>query len=198
MTTNDPTPNVLDEDGIHNEVKVEETKPVEDVKVESKDEVVEVKKDEPIIYDLKLSEESSLDPSVVTEIKEFAEKNKISKEAAQEILTSREKTLENYLAKVESETEKQIVTWGEEVLNDPVMGGQNFETTKTYALNVLNKYGDDSLREILRESGYGNNPHVVRFLYKLGKSMASDSLVMPKTTGSQEKPIEDYFYGTSS
>lgn len=155
----------------------------------------EAESSEEIEYKLELNKESFLDNSHVESVTAFAKENNLSNEKAQEILSKQEETILNY---VESEVKKQdaeIAGWRDSVIKDTDMGGDNLTKTVESARRVVDKFGSEDFTTLLRDTGYGDHPEVVRFLSKLGSVMSDDSLILTNETGTKNVPIEDLFYG---
>lgn len=150
-------------------------------------------------YTLELGEDSSLDKTSLAEIQTFAKANGLSKEAAQELLSREESIINSFQLDETEQRETLVDSWADEVEADPLLGGNNMETTTINARAAVKRFGgeDGELGSLLRESGMGNNPTVVRFLNEIGKAMKSDSAVKgDKNFGDtkSEKPIHDLFY----
>ncbi len=150
-----------------------------------------------VVYDLKLEKDSFLGEAEVKEVQDFAKENSLSPEAAQSILASRDKAVANYVNAQNEASETQINDWGEQVKSDTTMGGDNFNTTVANSKRVLDKFASEGFVNILRETGYGNNPDVVKFLSKVGASMDDDSLIMTGQHGEPKKSTADLFYNNN-
>lgn len=57
----------------------------------------------------------------------------------------------------------------------------NFELTK----RAMDKFGSPELKQYLNESGLGNDPHMIKFFYNIGKAMAEDTFMGGGRTGSE-------------
>ena len=146
-------------------------------------------------YELSLPEDSLLDSSVVDEISAYAKEKGLSNEDAQGLLDREIANVDKYVAEVE----KEQAAWVDEVKNDPELGGDNFEKTAELATRVVDRFGDEKLKELLTDSRYGDHPTIVRFLSKIGASMTDDTFVMAKgqAGGSEKSPMEK-LYGNST
>ncbi len=74
----------------------------------------------------------------------------------------------------------QVKTWGEQAMNDPEFGGDNFVASSENAKRAIDKFGGESLKQILNETGYGNHPEIFKAFAKIGKAMSDDSFVKAK------------------
>lgn len=125
----------------------------------------------PIEYtDFKVPDGMTLDADQMAAFKEIAGKQNLPQEAAQQLV-------DMHVAEMKKAQEAPYRAWNElqtkwrdEVKNDPVIGGANLEknlaATKTGLQSVL---GNDAPKffEALNITGAGNNPDLVRGLYKL-------------------------------
>lgn len=149
---------------------------------------------EEIEYKLELDKESYLDNSHVESVTAFAKENNLSNEKAQAILSKQEETISNYIEAAVAKEDAEIAEWRDSVVKDPVMGGDNLNKTVESARRVVDKFGSEAFTDILRDTGYGDHPEVVRFLSRLGSVMSEDSLIMAGDIGTKDVSVEDLFY----
>lgn len=71
-----------------------------------------------------------------------------------------------------------VKEWEGEIMADPVIGGDNFPTTRKNVNAACSIEGGKEFREILSSTGLISNPAVVRYLNKLGTMVNSDGLVI--------------------
>lgn len=147
-------------------------------------------KKEKIEYDLKLSEDSYLDESIAEDIKSFAEKHGLSNEAANEMLKSQESIANNFASQLKEKHEEQVDNWFKESQRDPEIGGEKLKETAELSKRALDAFGSKDLANALRETGYGNNPEVVKFLSRIGKLVSNDTLVNSGAEGRQTSRAE--------
>jgi len=176
-----------EEDSSDSEKTEEETKEEESGNTEDDESKEEVE------YDLALSEESLLEEKAVEGIKTFAKENGLSNEVAQNILTKQEEAVSKWSEAQNEAYEIQLGQWRDEVINDKVIGGDNLTATSENAKRATERFGSEEFANILRETGYGDHPEVVKFLSAIGGAMGEDSFIRGGTTNT-EKPIEDLFY----
>ncbi|CAJ0778807.1 MULTISPECIES: hypothetical protein [Ralstonia] len=126
--------------------------------------------DKPIKYEaFTLPEGVTIDEEKLGAFKELAAANKIPQDVAQQLV-------DIYAADIKQLTEAPYRAWSElqtkwqeEIKNDPVIGGadldKNLAATKAGLKNLL---GEDSAKffEALNITGAGNNPDIVRALFK--------------------------------
>jgi len=154
-------------------------------------------KDVPKEYDLKEPKDSLLTTSHIEEVKKYARKNEMSNEQAQELLNRDAHTVESFLELQVKDHEVRIDNWQKDIEADPDWGGDNFKQTVIYAKDALDQFGTSDLKDLLKNSGYGNHPEVMKVFAKIGKEIKSDNFIH-KGEGpghKQEKSMEDIFYG---
>lgn len=78
--------------------------------------------------------------------------------------------------------QQQNEAWVGDLKKDPQFGGANFEANVEIANKALSAYGSPELTTMLRESGLGSHPEVVRFFHKVGKELQEGSLHRASTT----------------
>ncbi len=90
---------------------------------------------------------------------------------------------------------KLMDAWKNEILKDKDMGGASFNSTVSYAKAGLAKFDpENQLFNLLEQTGYGNNPHVIRFLAAIGRSHAEDKVVLGSPSKT-ESPRHERLYG---
>ena len=67
--------------------------------------------------------------------------------------------------------------WANQSKSDQEFGGESLDTNLEIAKQALNAFGTDALKSLLSESGLGNHPEIIRFMYRAGKAISEDSYV---------------------
>lgn len=176
--------------------------PVEEVKEEgAKDPGAEQSKEgeevKEVEYKLELPKETYLDQAAMDNVVAFAKEQKLSNEQAQSILNREHEAISKYQVSQQEAYDAQLNAWRSEVVNDKVMGGDNLKRTSENARRVVERFGNPEFITILNDTGYGDNPEVVRFLSKIGAIMSEDSLIMPGSKAESAKSTEELFYGSN-
>ncbi len=137
------------------------------------EEKVDVK---PIEYtDFKLPDGMNVDAAKLTEFKTLAAELGLPQEGAQ-------KMLDIYTNQIKAVADGPMnawrdlqTTWRNEVINDPVIGGQNLDRNLAATKSGLNALlGDQAGKffDALNVTGAGNNPDIVRALFTVAKAHA--------------------------
>ena len=117
---------------------------------------------------------NELDPEVLTAFGEVAKELDLPQEAAQKVL---DKVAPVMQARQAQEVEKARTEWAERSQSDEEFGGENLNANLEVAKSALNAFGTDPFKQLLQESGLGNHPEVIRFMYRAGKAISEDSYV---------------------
>ena len=145
--------------------------------VESETSDQEAPKGAPETYEFntKITDESAeLDPEVVTAFGEVAKELDLPQDAAQKVLDKVAPVIQAKQAKV---LEQVKVDWANDSQADKEFGGENLAENLNVAKQALDAFGSDSLKSLLHETGFGNHPEIIRFMYKAGKAISEDSYV---------------------
>ena len=145
--------------------------------VESETSDQEAPKGAPETYEFntKITDESAeLDPEVVTAFGEVAKELDLPQDAAQKVLDKVAPVIQAKQAKV---LEQVKVDWANDSQADKEFGGENLAENLEIAKKSLDAFGSDSLKSLLHETGFGNHPEIIRFMYKAGKAISEDSYV---------------------
>jgi hypothetical protein len=70
---------------------------------------------------------------------------------------------------------------------DKEFGGDKLNENMAVAKKALDSFGTPELRTLLQQSGLGNNPEVIRFMYRAGKAISEDTFVSNSNGASSGK-----------
>ena len=115
-----------------------------------------------------------LDPEVVTAFGEVAKDLNLPQDAAQKVL---DKVAPVIQAKQAKAMEQAKVDWANDSQADKEFGGENLAANLDVAKQSLEAFGSDALKSLLAETGFGNHPEIIRFMYRAGKAISEDSYV---------------------
>ena len=90
--------------------------------------------------------------------------------------------------------QEQVNQWRKQATEDPQIGGANLPTTVARAQLALDRFDEGKrIGQLLEQTGYGNNPDVLRFFNRLADSLMEDGLVQGQTGGTMP-PLEERMY----
>lgn len=129
-------------------------------------------------YEFKAPEGQQFDSEVVTTFSEVAKELNLSQEAAQKVLdTMSPKMQERQMAMIEAVRTQ----WTEASKSDKEFGGEKITENLSVAKKALDSFGTAELRSLLNESGLGNHPEIIRFMYRAGRAISEDRYVGSST-----------------
>lgn len=145
--------------------------------------------------DFTVPEGMTLDTEAIGELKVLAKEKNLGQEDTQKFVDLGAKIVQ----KVESQYKDQIANvqagWLEATKTDKEFGGDNLQENVAVAKKALDAFGTPELSKLLTESGLGNNPEIIRVLYRVGKAVSEDRLVPgDKKPGGAGKTAADTFY----
>lgn len=118
-----------------------------------------------------------LDAEIVDEFKAFAKEENLTQEKAQKFADLgakiAQKTHDNYVKHIEATQ----VQWANDSRADKEFGGDKLDANMAVAKKALDTFGSPELSEMLRTSGLGNHPEIVRAFYRVGNAISEDKLV---------------------
>ena len=117
---------------------------------------------------------NELDPDVLTAFGDVAKELDLPQEAAQKVLDKVAPVMQAKQAKVIEQTK---VEWADQSKSDKEFGGESLSENLDVAKASLDTFGTDALKSLLTETGLGNHPEVIRFMYRAGKAISEDSYV---------------------
>lgn len=117
---------------------------------------------------------TELDNAVVEKFSEVAKELNLSQEAAQKVLDKMAPVIQ---ARQAEQIEAVRKEWGETSAADKEFGGEKLAANLDVAKKALDSFGTPELRALLHESGLGNHPEVIRFMFRAGKAISEDTYV---------------------
>lgn len=159
-------------------------------------------------YELKLPDDSGLDATIAERTAATARTLGLSNEVAQGVLDFvADEIADREAATLEAHQpggdawKKQVEGFEAAALKDAEIGGSPDKLKESALLGqrVLATYFPESIEKFLHETGFGSHPDVIRGLAKIGRAVAEDTLVMPRSAAAAgSKELGDVFYPTTS
>ncbi len=146
--------------------------------------------------DPKTFEGSDIDPAFIDSYSGLAKKYGMNQENATALL----KDAAGILSRMDVENvTHQTSEWIEASRNDTEFGGTALNANLAIAKKALDTYGTPEIMQLLEETGLGNNPELIRFFYRVGKTLTEDGVVTRQTGGNGVKTFDEAarkLYGT--
>ena len=128
----------------------------------------------PEAYEFKAPEGRVFDSEVMASYSQVAKELNLSQESAQRLLDAvGPKMAERQMAMIEATRNG----WADSSKSDREFGGEKLSENLGVAKKALDAFGTAELRSLLNESGLGNHPEVIRFMFRAGKAISEDSMV---------------------
>ena len=135
-----------------------------------------------------------LDPEVLTAFGEVAKDLNLPQEDAQKVLDKVAPVIQERQAK---ELERVQAEWANDSKSDSEFGGEALTENIGVAKTALDTFGTDALKSLLQETGFGNHPEIIRFMYRAGKAISEDGYV-GNSTGANSQGIPKDFNGIAN
>lgn len=139
--------------------------------------------------DFTLPEGLDMDAGTLDAFKGLAKELNISQESAQKLVDLQSTLATKQMEQMQEAVAKQSQDWANQVYNDPELGGANFEKNAESAAKVIQAFGPQGLRQLLSDSGLGNNPLMFKFCHSISKAISEDKFVMPGTQADTPKEM---------
>jgi hypothetical protein len=149
------------------------------------------------VYDLKAPQ--GFDPSGLARVVEVAKLYGIAPEKAQKLLDDTHANQIKAKADTDAALAKQKSEWHAEIQSDKEIGGEQFKATMERAQKVINEIDQKiapGIKKLLDDSGYGDEPRVVRLFAYLGRANREDSFATSDRSGNDSSPksLAQLFY----
>lgn len=145
-------------------------------------------------YDLKLPEGSKLDPKHTEAIAAFAKERGLSQEDAQALLERDNNISKAQQQKDLADFKTHVDAFVPLAQADKEIGGEKFKENVEIASQAVKFFGNDALKKLFDDTGYGNHPEVLRVFYKVGKAMQNDKSVVITTPPAPVKSTAEKWY----
>lgn len=134
-------------------------------------------------YEFQAPEGKEYASEVIADFSEIAKELNLTQEAAQKLLDKMAPSIE---ARNAQQIESIRSEWANQAQTDKEFGGDKLNENLAIAKKALDNFGTPELRTLLNESGLGNNPEVIRFMFRAGKAISEDTYV-GNTSGTSTK-----------
>lgn len=127
--------------------------------------------------ELKFPPNFQADAELVGQFKATAKELNLPGEGAQKLADLYVKAQTQTYEKAKANWDSQQAAWKESLKSDKELGGSALEQNALLAKKAMQHFGaTPELKQFLNESGAGNYPELVRFMVRVGKSLAEDTV----------------------
>lgn len=144
--------------------------------------------------DLELPKDSKLKDADKESIVSYAKEQGLSKEAAKNLLEKFSKSRDSYFNDLQADFKEKVQSWESLSKEDKEIGGEKYKSNLDKAEIALERFGTDDFKKMLKESGFGSHPEVVRIFSRIGKAMDDSDFVRGQKSVTP-KTYEELFYG---
>jgi hypothetical protein len=139
----------------------------------------------PEAYEFKAPEGRVFDSEVMASYSQVAKELNLSQESAQRLLDAvGPKMAERQMAMIEATRNG----WADSSKSDREFGGEKLSENLGVAKKALDAFGTTELRTLLNETGLGNHPELIRFMFRAGKAISEDRMVTGAATQAKAGP----------
>lgn len=130
-------------------------------------------------HKLELAQGSRLRQSDVDSIAAIARERGLSLDEAKNLLKDREGTVAAYVDSLAEQARTSHAQWQKELREHPKLGGEKLAATQAACQRAIDRFMPADLRAKLRETGFGDHPLMVEFVYNIGSAMKEDGGIQP-------------------
>ena len=188
-------PKASEQQAATQEAKPEEkTAPAESKANETKvDAPKEPSKESPAeLTDFTLPEGVQMDTEAMGDFKNLAKELGLKQEGAQKVADLGAKLSQKWEAKQAEQIQAFKDGLIESAKADKEIGGDKLPENMAVAEKALETFGTPELRTLLKQTGFGNHPEIIRAFYRAGKAISNDRFVTGANGPSQSSGERDF------
>lgn len=152
----------------------------------------------PEAYTITIPEGATLNEDFMTEFQTTARELNLNNSSAQKLADIGAKLTQSIATKQNEAHVAEVSNWGETSKVDAEFGGDKFDANLGLAKVALDQFASPELRELLKTSGLGNHPEVIRAFYRVGKSISPDGALVKGKITTEPKSAAEILYGSKS
>lgn len=140
-----------------------------------------------------LPEGVPVNESLMSEFQGLAKELNLTQENAQKLVDLQARESAKTAQEAQERWDTLKTEWADSAKSDNEFGGQNFDANVGLAKQALDQFGTPELKEALEITGTGSHPEIIRFFYRVGKTLKEASML----TGSapaQKKSAAELIY----
>jgi hypothetical protein len=142
-------------------------------------------------YELKAPEDAAMDEAGIASFSELAKELNLTQDAAQKMIDKMAPAMQ---ARQADAMQAAKAKWAEESTTDAEFGGQKLTENVAIADKALTQFGTPELRTLLKESGLGNHPEIIRAFYRAGKAISEDGSFVNGNKGATTETAAQRMY----
>lgn len=131
------------------------------------------------------------DPEAQKEFAAIAKDLNLSQKAAQQLYELGAKNQAKSFKVLQEKVEQTRNDWAVQAKADKEFGGDQIDANLAVARKAL-ELGTPELRQVLNDTGMGNHPEIIRWMYRVGKTLKQDEHISGQRTP-PERDARSYF-----
>ena len=151
---------------------------------------------------IKLSENMSLDETMLGEFTDFAKKVNMSQKAYDKSVTYGVKLVEqaqkHFIEAMQKQQEQQVLSYQKAAFADKEIGGENYMPSLTTAKLAYRQFVSPELDAVLKQTGLEYHKDLIKMFKAVGETMQNDTLKGGKNpqgnTGNKAEEIADRMF----
>jgi FtsZ-binding cell division protein ZapB len=147
---------------------------------------------QPQDLNLSLPEGLNWAPDALEKFTALAREIALTPEQAQKLVDLEESCARAARERESTERAEQQRAWSEQTR---ALFGQNYDAEMARAVAAADAFGGDALRELLKTTGLGNHPVIVRTFNEIGKRISEDTAPAGQAAPSRDKTFTEALYG---
>lgn len=128
----------------------------------------------PDSYEFEMPEGMTLDQGLADAVTPVFKELGLNQEQATKLTGAYAQVKQQEAKQAQADFDKQLDQWAGEIKNDKEIGGEAFDANAAIARKAVDQFGSPEMKELLDSTGFGNNPHIFRFMLKVGKLLNED------------------------
>lgn len=145
-------------------------------------------------YTLTAPEGYPISEGALKGLNEVCKSANLNEDQAKAVMAYMQGNYTSFVAQQQEAMQAQAKTWIGEFQADKEFGGDKFNASVADAQRALATFDKSgTVSKMLKETGYGNNPDVLRIFARVGRALGEDKLA-GKGGGAEQKPLEDRMY----
>lgn len=146
-------------------------------------------------YTLTAPEGYPISEGALKGLNEVCKTANLNEEQANAVMAYMQGNYTSFVAQQQEAMQAQAKTWIGEFQADKEFGGDKFNASVADAQRALATFDKSgTVSKMLAETGYGNNPDVLRIFARVGRALGEDQLAGNGGGGAEQKPLEDRMY----
>jgi len=134
-----------------------------------------------------------LDAEVLGDFQGIAKELNLPQDAAQKLTDLGIKLAQKWSSEGEQAANTMFTDWKSRAETDKEFGGDALPANLAVAKKAVDQFGTPELRELLDVHRLGDNPEVIRFMFRVGKAISEDTFVAGNKTSPAQSAAKTLF-----